>query len=56
LPQIPESVIVVEDMLGFVPKLKYADHDVTEVAKFPELAQEIYMENKGISFIRRFQY
>jgi hypothetical protein len=49
LPQIPESIIVVEDMLGFVPKLKYADHDITEVAKFLELAQEIYMERKGIS-------
>jgi hypothetical protein len=29
------------------PKLNYAYHDVTEVAKFPELAHEIYMENKG---------
>jgi hypothetical protein len=32
-----ESVIVVEDMLGFVPKLRYADHNVTEVAKFLEI-------------------
>jgi hypothetical protein len=34
-------------MLGCVPKLKYVDHDVTEVEKFPELAQEVYMENRG---------
>jgi hypothetical protein len=35
---IPYLVIVVEYMLGFIPKLRYIDHDVTEVAKFPELA------------------
>jgi len=38
LSQIPESIIAVEDMLGFVPKLKYAYHDFIEVAKFHELA------------------
>jgi hypothetical protein len=47
LPQIPESIIHVEGMLGFVPKMKYADHNVIEVAKFPEIAHEIYMENRG---------
>jgi hypothetical protein len=47
VPHIPELIIIVEDMLGCVPKLRYADHDVTEVAKFPELAQEVYMENRG---------
>jgi hypothetical protein len=46
-PQIPESVIVVEDMLGFVPKLKYVDHDVTEVTKFMELAQNNLHGKKG---------
>jgi hypothetical protein len=47
VPHIPDSVVIVEDMLGCVPKLWYVDHDVTEVAKFPELAQEVYMENRG---------
>ena len=38
-------------MFGCVPKLKYVYHDVMEVAKFPELAHEIYMEKKWISSI-----
>jgi hypothetical protein len=46
LPHIPDVVIVVEDMLGKVEKLKYADHDVTDTTKFPDLVQEIYLENK----------
>jgi hypothetical protein len=33
--------------MGFVPKMKYVDHNVREVAKFLELAQDVYMENKG---------
>jgi hypothetical protein len=34
-------------MLGKVPKLKYADHDVTNTTKFPNLLQESYFENRG---------
>jgi hypothetical protein len=49
VPHIPDSIIVLEDMMGCVPKLKYADHDVTEVETFPELAQEFYMENTGLT-------
>jgi hypothetical protein len=37
-PDIPEEVIIDEDMLGKVPQLKYAYHDITDVVKFPELA------------------
>jgi hypothetical protein len=48
LPQIPESLIGVEYMQGVVPKLKYEDHNVIEVAKFHDLAHKIYMEIKGI--------
>jgi hypothetical protein len=47
LPYLPDVVVAVEDMLGKVPKLKYADHDVTDTTKFPDLAQEIYLENRG---------
>jgi hypothetical protein len=46
LPHIPDVVVAVEDMLGKVEKLKYVDHDVTDTTKFPDLAQEIYLENK----------
>jgi hypothetical protein len=35
LPHIPYSIIVLEYMLGCVPNLKYAEHDVKEVTKFP---------------------
>jgi hypothetical protein len=33
--------------MGFVPNLKYIDHDVIEVTKFPDLAKEFYMDKKG---------
>jgi hypothetical protein len=44
---ILDLVVVVKDMMGFVPKLKYVDHDVTELEKFPDLVQEVYIENRG---------
>jgi hypothetical protein len=42
LPYLPDAVITMDDMLGKVPKLRYVDHDVHDVAKFPELAEENY--------------
>jgi hypothetical protein len=56
VPHIPDSVIVVEDMLGFVPKLRYTDHDVTEVEKFPELAQEVLHGKKRGQLRHESQY
>jgi hypothetical protein len=47
LSQIPEGVKVVGDMLGCVNKLKYVDHDVADMGKFPEFVQQVYMESKG---------
>jgi hypothetical protein len=43
-PEIPPGVIVEEDMLGLVPNLKYADHDITDEKKFPELAPSKYLK------------
>jgi hypothetical protein len=43
---IPEEVIIDEDMLGKVPQLKYAYHDIIDVVKFPELAPHEYLELK----------
>jgi hypothetical protein len=37
-------VIVEEDMLDFIPSLKYVDHDVTHEKKFPELASGKYLK------------
>jgi hypothetical protein len=34
-PDIPEEVIIDEDMLGKVPQLKYADHDITDLDEVP---------------------
>jgi hypothetical protein len=45
LPFIPDIVPTVNDMLGKVPKLRYADHDVHDMAKFPELVEENYLIN-----------
>jgi hypothetical protein len=47
LPYLPDVVVAVEDMLGKVPKLKYADHDVTDTMKFPDLAQEVTWRTGG---------
>jgi hypothetical protein len=48
LPQIPNEFNVVGDLLGCVNKVKYYDHDVTDTDKFPEFAQQVYMESKGV--------
>jgi hypothetical protein len=47
LPYLPDAVIIVDDMLGKVPKLRYTDHDVRDVAKFPDLAEDTYLINTG---------
>jgi hypothetical protein len=47
LPFLPDAVPTVDDMLGKVPKLRYADHDVRDMIKFPELAEENYLINTG---------
>jgi len=46
LPHIPDVIVAVEDMPGKVEKFQYVDHDVTYTTKFPNLVQEIYLENK----------
>jgi hypothetical protein len=35
LPFLPDTVPTIDDMLGKVPRLRYADHDVRYMAKFP---------------------
>jgi hypothetical protein len=34
-------------LLGCVEKLRYAYHDVSDTIKFPEFAQQVYMESLG---------
>jgi hypothetical protein len=46
-PQIPEGVKVVGDMLGSINKLKYVDHDMTDIGNFVEFSQQMYMDIKG---------
>jgi glucose-6-phosphate isomerase len=36
-------------MLGCVNKMKYVEHYVTYMGKFPEFTLQIYMESKGPS-------
>jgi hypothetical protein len=47
LPYLPYTMVIVDDMLGNVPKLRYSDHDMRDVAKFPDLAEETYLTNTG---------
>jgi hypothetical protein len=45
LPYLPDIVVTMQDMLRKVPKLRYSDHDVRDVTKFLDLAEESYLEN-----------
>jgi hypothetical protein len=47
LPCIPEGVQATPTLLGCMEKLKYSDHDVADTGKFPEFAQQVYMDNIG---------
>jgi hypothetical protein len=47
LPYLPTVVVTVNDMLGKVPKLRYADYDVRDAAKFPDLDKVTYLINIG---------
>jgi hypothetical protein len=43
MPNIPEEVMIDEDMLGKVPQLRYAYHDITNMEKLPELVVHYYL-------------
>ena len=45
--RIPEGVWV-KSNLGYVEKLKYLDHDVTDMDKFPKFAKQVYLQNVGL--------
>jgi hypothetical protein len=45
-PDIPNGVIIDEDMLVKVLDLKYSNHDITYTVKLPELASRKYLEMK----------
>jgi hypothetical protein len=47
LQKILDGVRIVGDMLGYVNKLRYSNHDVKDMEKFPKFAQQGYMERKG---------
>jgi hypothetical protein len=48
LSHIPEGVRIAGNMLGHVEKLRYSDHDVTKMDKFPEFAKKVYLHTVGI--------
>jgi hypothetical protein len=43
-PEILDGVIVEEDMLGLIPRLKYAYHDIIDEKKFLELASSKFLK------------
>jgi hypothetical protein len=42
-PCIPVGVRVKEYLLGYVEKLRYLDHDVIDIDKFPEFTKQLYL-------------
>jgi hypothetical protein len=48
LPYILEGVCVMDKILGYMEKLRYSDHDVTDTEKFLELAKKVYLDTVGI--------
>jgi hypothetical protein len=47
LPRIPDGVQVGPDLLGYIGKLKYSDHDVADEDKFLELAKRVFVQSTG---------
>jgi hypothetical protein len=47
LPCIPEGVQAMPNLLGCVERLRYSDHDVADVDKFPEFARQVYLDSVG---------
>jgi hypothetical protein len=47
LSHLPDVVVIVEDMLGKVPKIKYVYHDITDTTKFPELCAGSILGEQG---------
>jgi len=47
LPYLPDEVIIVDDMLGKVPKHRYTNHVVCDAEKFPDMYKETCLINIG---------
>jgi hypothetical protein len=45
LPYLPDTIIVVDDMMGKVPKIRYANYNVCDATMFRELAEDTYLTN-----------
>jgi hypothetical protein len=51
LPCIPDGVQVGPDLLGYIWKLKYSDHDVADEDKFLELAKRVFVQSTGTNLV-----
>jgi hypothetical protein len=47
-PEIPPGLIIEGDMSGTIENLNFADHDLVDIKKFPELGPDKYMRTKLI--------
>jgi hypothetical protein len=47
LPKILSRVRVDDDMVDGVTSIKFYDHDMEDVTKFPDLAPQNYLESRG---------
>jgi hypothetical protein len=47
-PRILEGVRVKEDLLDYVEKLKYLDHNVMDTDKFLEFVKQVYLQTVGV--------
>jgi hypothetical protein len=47
IPKIPKGLKAVDEMVGGVHTMKYFDHGVADIVKFPDLVQPNYMESRG---------
>jgi hypothetical protein len=47
LPNIPHEVKVKDEMVGGEDTIKYSDHDIANVVKFPDLVPQNYLEIRG---------
>jgi hypothetical protein len=48
LPKLTNGVWVNDDIVSGVTSIKYFDHDVVDVTKFPDFASQFYLERRGV--------
>jgi len=50
-PRMQDGVQVKPNLLGHIEKLKYSNHDVADIDKFPEFTNKVYLQTVGVNAV-----